>query len=269
MSGISEISPREHAILELVRENPGIIKDKVVEVMDGKSSRVTTYKILARLILDGIILEKKEKPNSQTHHLFINNDNLYVTIGGEIKQLKMFIQSMHTPIKEIMDILKKEFGYGSREFKISISNILHYRSTLELMIYRLIRSTYKVNSDYLSHNLREDILIVFSELADQIYPTIDYLGDYELSALKEELESIEKENKNFKEEFEYMEKKKELWIKKVKDAPQGRVILPGYKNRLRSGIVREHFYTLTYEMNQSIINYRNDFKQKFEQKTLE
>jgi hypothetical protein len=269
MSQVSEMSPREEAIMELVTTTPGIIKDEVVKRMDGQSSRVTTYKILSGLIEGGILLEKKDKPNSQTHHLFINNDNLYVTINGEIKQLKMLIQSMHTPIKEITDILKKEFGYGSREFKISISNILHYRSTIELMIYRLIRFTYKVNSDSLSHKLREDILIVFSELADQIYPTIDYLGDYELSALKEELESIEKGNKKFKEEFEYMENKKELWIKKVKDAPQGRVILPGYKNRLRSGIVREHFYTLTYEMNQSIINYRNDFKQKFEQKTPE
>jgi hypothetical protein len=173
-----------------------------------------------------------------------------------------------TPLKKDIHI-----GYEGREFKLYLSHILHYRQTIELMIYRLTRFTYKVHSDYLSHNLREDIMIVFSELASQMDPLIDYLGDYELSAQQEELESIEKENKKLKEELESIVKEKGLQSrlgplpieKGFKDTPQGQELIRTYKNKLRSGMAREHFNTLLLEMRVSIGNYRTDFKQRIGQ----
>ena len=77
-------------MLDYVSKNPGRIKQQLVNYLDksGISSRKTAYKDLSILIKDQKIVVRKDKPNSQIHHLFINEENLLLSTIRELDDFK-------------------------------------------------------------------------------------------------------------------------------------------------------------------------------------
>ncbi|HJR84986.1 MAG TPA: hypothetical protein VJ772_06410 [Nitrososphaeraceae archaeon] len=87
---------RRKKILELIKEKPGIIKAEVIRHMEKNGSSVmTTHGIVMDLIKDGQIIEHKDKPNSQVHHLYINDQNNFIILDKKISRMQEFIKTLN------------------------------------------------------------------------------------------------------------------------------------------------------------------------------
>ncbi len=86
----SELTQRQKQMLDYVSNNPGKIKQQLVRYLErsGISSRKTVYKDLSILIKDQMIVVRKDKPNSQTHYLYINKDNLFLSTTTDLDEFK-------------------------------------------------------------------------------------------------------------------------------------------------------------------------------------
>lgn len=92
---------RESVILKYVQEHPGSTNEQVIKGLDGTFSRVTVFNTLKTLKEYQMILVKKDKPNSQIHYLFINNEN---KTARQIQQLDDF-ERVFIPL---LDRIKEE-----------------------------------------------------------------------------------------------------------------------------------------------------------------
>lgn len=75
----ANLNRKEKMVIDLVTKNPGITKQGVVNALEGRLSRATVFITLAKLENLMVIRIKKDRPNSQVHKLFINNDSLLMT----------------------------------------------------------------------------------------------------------------------------------------------------------------------------------------------
>jgi hypothetical protein len=90
--GLEQNEARRHKILGYVKEHPGTTKNDVIKYMDEKGSSImTTHGLIADLISDKILTVKKDKPNSNTHHLFINDENSFNKIDKELSEIERCI----------------------------------------------------------------------------------------------------------------------------------------------------------------------------------
>ena len=83
-----KLDERELRILEYVRNNPGRSKEDVARGMNGNPSRITVLNILGRLEKEEMITARKPKPNSQIYELFINEENLAVSLTLNINKFE-------------------------------------------------------------------------------------------------------------------------------------------------------------------------------------
>ena len=94
-------SERESVILKYVQKHPGSTNEQVIKGLDGTFSRVTVFNTLKLLKERQMILIKKDKPNSQIHYLFVNDENLVVKHMRELDNFaNVFIQFL-IKIKEV------------------------------------------------------------------------------------------------------------------------------------------------------------------------
>jgi hypothetical protein len=111
----ADLSEKERAILEYIKSNPGTTKQGVVDVLDGRYSRTTVFEGLKQLEKYGMIVIRKDKPNSQVHRLFINSSNLIITVVQDldnfkaaffilIEKAKKVFEGYESEIKKIEDI---------------------------------------------------------------------------------------------------------------------------------------------------------------------
>jgi hypothetical protein len=72
--------------------------------MNGNHSRITILNILKGLEEKNIIIAKKDKPNSQEYHLFINSQNVLALLQGELQEFK---KSFYALINRTYEIQKR------------------------------------------------------------------------------------------------------------------------------------------------------------------
>src|SRR4029079_3732053 len=79
---------RHEKIMKFVREFPKRTKAQVMRFMkDNDVSEPTTFKDITYLVGKGRLLVLKDKPNSQTHYLVVNDENEFNILEKFIKEI--------------------------------------------------------------------------------------------------------------------------------------------------------------------------------------
>jgi hypothetical protein len=97
MSGLTE-NPKHEKVLLYIKSNPGVSKQDVVRGMEGDPSRITVLNILDLLEKDGLIVAKKDKPNSQIYRLYVNTEKPIIAAYKTLGDIKEISFSMLTKV---------------------------------------------------------------------------------------------------------------------------------------------------------------------------
>ncbi len=90
---------KEKMVIDFITKNPGVTKQKVVDALDGKFSRVIVFNTIKELENFDIIMIKKNKPNSQIHRLYINKHNQILVELDKLSNFEVLIIFLFEKIK--------------------------------------------------------------------------------------------------------------------------------------------------------------------------
>lgn len=142
---------RDDEILRYIRANAKATKTDVIKHMTSRSmgSTVTTHKHIINLIKEKKILVLKDKPNSQTHHLIINNKNNYILINEQLLEIEAYVDVISESMDNIRKLrdndLKSELSSFVSNYNIRMDLILR---RLQIKIYETIHSENESQSFY-------------------------------------------------------------------------------------------------------------------------
>jgi ribosome-associated translation inhibitor RaiA len=130
-------------ILQFVTENPKCTKAEVIRFMGLWSSVMTCHYDITRLVSEGKLSILKDKPNSQTHHLIINNENQFNFINQELLKIETVVTQLIEEISKLHDF--SDIQSHEAHIVSSIKNQLDYscKSTVEFMLQCLLVLTSK------------------------------------------------------------------------------------------------------------------------------
>jgi hypothetical protein len=77
---LSDFSEVEKAVLRFIGDRPGATKQGVVDGLNKLYSRVPVFRTINLLVGYGMVVERKDKTNRQKYNLFINSENLLVSL---------------------------------------------------------------------------------------------------------------------------------------------------------------------------------------------
>jgi hypothetical protein len=112
---------------------------------EGISSRKTVYKDLRVLVKDyEMIVVRKDKPNSQIHHLYINEKNLLLSTITDLDNFKNALSVLLNKAKEIHKKLEFEAKKVSKDYSIQrkIYELEYILSCSLFDIYKCFINTY-------------------------------------------------------------------------------------------------------------------------------
>ena len=75
----ANLTMNEKSIVDYLSKNPGVTKQAIVNAFYGRMSRATIFNNIERLSDLDVLQIKKERPNSQIHQVFVNEDNLLMS----------------------------------------------------------------------------------------------------------------------------------------------------------------------------------------------
>jgi hypothetical protein len=101
------LSEKERNVLDYIRKNPGTTK-KGVEDGIGKYSRVPVFRTISCLVRYGIVVVRKDENNSQIHHLYVNNENLLLSVIQDFDEFKRGFFPLLEKVKEKMRELESK-----------------------------------------------------------------------------------------------------------------------------------------------------------------
>lgn len=130
---------RDDEILKYIKANPKATKADVIRYMTnrGIGSTVTTHRRIIDFISEKKLLVLKDKPNSQIHHLIINNKNNYNLINEQLLEIEAHVDEMN----ESMDNMRK---LGDNDLKSELSSsISNQNIKIELMLRFLLVKTHE------------------------------------------------------------------------------------------------------------------------------
>jgi hypothetical protein len=104
-----DLSGREKVTLEYIEDHAGTTKQAVIEALtnDSKGSRVTILHAINSLKDYGMILARKDKPNSPAYKLYINEDSIFLSV---YRELENFQNTFSILVERIKTELLKENG---------------------------------------------------------------------------------------------------------------------------------------------------------------
>src|SRR6266571_4178586 len=115
MPEFKDLNERDFKVLNYIKENPGTSKEGVVRGLKGNPSRITILNILEELKGNEMLVERKDKPNSQLIHLYINNENLLVSVSKELDDFEKALISLLEKTKVKFD---NEYTIGKSDSKL-------------------------------------------------------------------------------------------------------------------------------------------------------
>ena len=136
-----DLTGRQKAICEYIDKNPYTIKESVVKTLtkEGKGSRKTILNDINELVEYGIIGIRKDKPNSQIHHLVINNDSLLLSVMSDLDGFSKSFFILIDETKERFDeISHKIISYNSEDYLDAHSDIVQAQISLQILFQHLI-----------------------------------------------------------------------------------------------------------------------------------
>jgi hypothetical protein len=110
-----ENTPRDLKIYQYVKEHPGSSQEDVVRGMKGDPSRITVIKSLERLEEYKMIIFETDKPNSQIYRIYVNNDNLLVSIERTLAEFK---KSFFVLLDHLRSKIDKNYSEGRSDVKV-------------------------------------------------------------------------------------------------------------------------------------------------------
>lgn len=126
---------RHDKIMKFVRQYPKRTKAQVMRFMkDNDVSEPTTFKDITYLVGKARLLVLKDKPNSQTHYLIVNEDNEFNQIDKELSEIESIINVMRKPVQD--------YFKNRSEFEIDFP--VPYKEAVEAMLQVLLVSTNKL-----------------------------------------------------------------------------------------------------------------------------
>lgn len=173
-----EITPKIFKIVEYIKQHPGCSKENVVRGMNGNPSRITVLNIITELEQDKMIIARKERPNSQIYKLFINNDNLIVSVDQDLLKIK---DAFHILFSKLGDRIKKSSKVGGSDkgyFRMGkdrqmIQNKISHMNYAIIQLYRHLIGMYMIGTLFFWPQKVEDKessiklnLLVFSRLGE-------------------------------------------------------------------------------------------------------
>jgi len=117
MSVIDE-NDRRGRIIDFIKSNSMCTKAQVIRFMDNNGSSVmTTHDIIKDLESEKIIQVLKDKPNSQTHHLILNDDNELNRIDHMLTEIEKTIDGMELFIPRLRQLVQRSGKKRMQIFK--------------------------------------------------------------------------------------------------------------------------------------------------------
>jgi hypothetical protein len=114
-----DLGDRDWRILEYIKDSPGTSREGVVRGMNGDPSRITVLKALDKLVQFKLIIATKDKRNSQIHHLYINKEDVFISVSQNLQEFKnAFFVLLDKTIEEARHI-------PTRDDKIRIFSMLY------------------------------------------------------------------------------------------------------------------------------------------------
>jgi len=110
-----ETTPKDLKIYQYVKDHPGSSQEDVVRGMKGDPSRITVIKSLQRLTEYRMIIFKKDKPNSQIYKIYVNNDNLLVSIEQILAEFK---KSFLVLLEHLTSKIDNNYSEGRGDVKV-------------------------------------------------------------------------------------------------------------------------------------------------------
>jgi hypothetical protein len=134
---IEKLDERESKIFEYIRNNPGSSKEDVARGMNGNPSRITVLNILGRLEWEEMIIARKPKPNSQIYELFINEENLVVSLTLNINEFEkaFFI---------LLDSINQKFAELEANFNVDNDDNADIIDDDDISKLKYIRQKYRI-----------------------------------------------------------------------------------------------------------------------------
>jgi DNA-binding MarR family transcriptional regulator len=99
-----DLTQKEKLIIKHIRNNPGQTKEDVVRNL-GKYSRVPIFNSINKLVRDGLILIEEDEVNSRIHHLYVNNQNILISLIGDLDYFKAAYFNLIQKAKPILKAL--------------------------------------------------------------------------------------------------------------------------------------------------------------------
>lgn len=162
-------------ILDYVKKNPSVSKADVIRYMsDNGSSTMTTHGIIINLLADGLLIMKKDKPNSQTHKLYFNHEREYNKINESLSEIDCILYELDDNSRIIREKYQEwdETGNCDDDLSSLISLYEWYYEPLlesiETMLRILLFMTYKeIHVEIYSQALYTKIIEIMIKTTEQ------------------------------------------------------------------------------------------------------
>jgi DNA-binding MarR family transcriptional regulator len=134
----SDLDEKEKTILDYIKNNPGVIKQTIVDAFKIKVgySRKPVLKIVNNLERYGLIIVRPDKENIRKHHLFTNNENALVLLIEILDSFKQNYFTIIDSVEMLDDNTISNMAFIEKSNLIE-SIILPFKSFILLMQYNL------------------------------------------------------------------------------------------------------------------------------------
>jgi hypothetical protein len=117
----TDLQEREKEIFEYIKNNQGVIKKNVEDAFKKKTgfSKKPVLRIISMLQESGMVVVRPDETNSLIHHLFVNYENMLVSV---VAKLDDFIKSFLTLFRRSVEVFNDHYSSvstiteGSRSF---------------------------------------------------------------------------------------------------------------------------------------------------------
>jgi hypothetical protein len=175
---------RRKIIVDFISEHPGCNTQYVTNGVQNYIGRVKVSRILKDLKSENIVIGKRRKPNSREIQLYVNNDNLLVSVPRELEEFEKAFFSLLEKAKvefekRLIYIISRTLPstHHQSEYSIIISLI-----TQPLDIFHEMVNVYNVNSILLwpekiqdKDTLKELYTVVFTKIVNMKVRTVEIL----------------------------------------------------------------------------------------------
>jgi predicted transcriptional regulator len=162
----------QRLVLEYVRENQKCTKTEVINALKkpGDSSIKTTHSVIMELIKAGTLKVLKDRPNSQTHYLIINDDDEFNKIYKELTQIENLMNTIYESMFKLLNpSIKRGQPWAVAMYESERNFAYPYRYDFNVMLDVLLDRAMKIQPENMSNILSSKITKLMRKLFVYFY----------------------------------------------------------------------------------------------------